>query len=49
VLERDQKSLTRILEGLDTIEADLDATDALPLDIVEVAAARHPDARDAAT
>jgi integrase len=49
VLERDQQSLTRILDGLDELEADQQRSDAAqPLDVVELAAARQPAAGDAA-
>jgi hypothetical protein len=45
VLERDQRSLTRILDGLDEIEADRHASDPpRPLDVVKLATARQPDA-----
>jgi site-specific recombinase XerD len=49
VLERDQKSLTRILDSLNQIEADQHATGTAQLDIVELATARQPDARRDAT
>jgi site-specific recombinase XerD len=45
VLERDQQFLTRILDGLDQIEADQHATGTAELDILELAAARQPDPR----
>jgi integrase len=48
VLERDQQSLTRILDGLDQIEADQHRSDAHPLNVVEFAA-RQPDADGEAT
>ena len=49
VLERDQQSLTRILDGLDELEADQHGSDpAQPLDVVELAAARQPGGSDAA-
>ena len=50
VLERDQQSLTRILEGLDQLEADRHASDPTQsLDVIELAAARQPDIEDNAT
>jgi integrase len=49
VLERDQQSLTRILDGLDELEAARQRSDAeQPLDVVELAAARQPAEGDAA-
>jgi hypothetical protein len=49
VLERDQQSLTRILDGLDELEADQQRSDAeQPLDVVELARARQPAEGDAA-
>jgi hypothetical protein len=42
VLERDERSLTRILQGLDEIDADRHERDAVPpLDVVGLAAARQ--------
>ncbi len=42
VLERDERSLTRILQGLDGIDADRHERDAgPPLDVVALAAARQ--------
>jgi hypothetical protein len=41
-LERDERSLTRILQGLDEIDADRPERDAAsPLDVVALAAARQ--------
>lgn len=46
VLERDERSLTQILQGLDAIDADPPELDApQPLDMVALAAARHRDRR----
>ena len=46
VLERDEQSLTRILQGLDELEAEREQGDeAELLDVVALTAARQPDAR----
>ena len=42
VLERDERSLTRILDGLDELEADRRENDADRLNVIELAAARQP-------
>lgn len=49
VLERDEQSLTRIIQGLDEVEAESDSCDQQPsLDMVELSAARQPGAGGAA-
>ena len=48
MLERDERSLTRILAGFEAIEADQRETDAAGLDVVELAAARQPAAEKGA-
>ncbi len=47
VLERDEQSLTRILDGFDEIEAREEDDPTQPLDVVELVAAHQSDAGDA--